>query len=296
MDAFLPQLLAFPPHPPPKQPLSVPEYDKQIKALVKVLNSASASKFKGKIHDKDDLLDVLDPSINTLPYLYALLAQVGGLNSISPTERLWGKMLNFVTSFDPVQVRYTGHEWRRLLDAVVKGAEAAGQPSMAIDPVRTAMLRLDPLTATFTSTHLVFARICLKARAYDLALPILNNSIYHFPTASEKEKGLHLPPLCASHLTSSTFITTGSGISEKLTYRDHLQYFLYGAMIYLGMKHWERALLFLEIVMTLPTLNTASLIQVEAYKKWILVNLLLRGHVSCSCDSGPFFGAFSLLK
>ena len=280
MDVLLPQLLSFPPQPSPPQALSPIEYDKQIKVLVKFLHGVSASKLKGKVSDQDDLLDVLDPSINTLPYLYALLAHIGTSNSIPPGERLWGKMLDFVSRFDPVQVRYAGHEWRRLLDATVKSAEDVDQSLMAIEPVRTAMLRLDPSTSTFTSTHLVLVRQCLKTRAYDLALSILDNNIFHFPTPSEKDKGTYLPLPCARHMTSSTYITTGSGLSEKLNYRDHLMYFLYGAMIYLGLKRWDRASLFLEMVMTTPTSNTASMIQVEAYKKWILVNLLLHGHVS----------------
>ena len=50
----------------------------------------------------------------------------------------------------------------------------------------------------------------------------------------------------------------------------------------MAFKDWERALLFLEIVMVSPTANTASKIQVEAYKKWVLVSLLHRGKVSIS--------------
>lgn len=51
-------------------------------------------------------------------------------------------------------------------------------------------------------------------------------------------------------------------------------------MIYIGLRDWERALLFLEIVIASPTINTTSVIQVEAYKKWVLVSLLLKGRVS----------------
>ena len=48
----------------------------------------------------------------------------------------------------------------------------------------------------------------------------------------------------------------------------------------MAFKDWERALLFLEIVMVSPTASTASKIQAEAYKKWVLVSLLHRGKVS----------------
>lgn len=85
---------------------------------------------------------------------------------------------------------------------------------------------------------------------------------------------------CAQHECSSSFITLSNGLTSKLDYRDHLEYFLYGAMLYMGVKKWERALLFLEVVIMAPTNNTASMIMVEAYKKWVLVALLCRGGVS----------------
>lgn len=90
---------------------------------------------------------------------------------------------------------------------------------------------------------------------------------------------------CAHHESSSSYITSSNGLSAKLDYRDYLEYFLYGAMLYMGLQRWERALLFLEIVIMAPTNNTASIIMIEAYKKWVLVGLLLRGEVSDHCDT-----------
>ena len=48
-------------------------------------------------------------------------------------------------------------------------------------------------------------------------------------------------------------------------------------MLYILAKKWERALFFLEIVLVCPTANTASMIQIDAYKKWVLVCLLQHG-------------------
>lgn len=152
------------------------------------------------------------------------------------------------------------------------------EPEVAIQPIRNAILRLDPSSSCFTSSHVVFAHLCLSARAFSSALPVLDKDIFHFPSPSDKSLSLPLP--CSDHDTSSTLITTGSGLSDKLVYKDHLKYFLYGAMLYLGVKNWERALLFLEIVIATPTNNTVSMVQVEAYKKYVLVGLLLEGRVS----------------
>lgn len=151
----------------------------------------------------------------------------------------------------------------------------------AVAPIRSAILRLDPTSSTFTSSHLVFARICLEARAFAAALPVLDQNIFYFPPTSNKAgENIMYPFLCSTHSTSSTFITPDSGLSAKLDYRDHLQYFLFGAMIYMGLKQWRRALLYLETVLVTPITSNASKIQVEAYRKWVLVSLLHEGRVS----------------
>ena len=77
-------------------------------------------------------------------------------------------------------------------------------------------------------------------------------------------------------------ITNVSGFSTKLAYTDHLLYHLYGAMIYIGLKKWKRALEFLRYVITAPAAGAISKIMVEAYKKWILVSLIYQGSVSGS--------------
>jgi len=151
----------------------------------------------------------------------------------------------------------------------------------AIAPIRSAILRLDPASSTFTSSHLIFARLCLEARAFAAAVPVLEKNVFYFPPTTNKAGEDNMFPLpCSNHSTSSTFITPDSGLSAKLDYQNHLQYFLFGAMIYMGMKEWKRALVFLEYVLITPITNNASRIQVEAYKKWVLVNLLHKGAVS----------------
>lgn len=155
------------------------------------------------------------------------------------------------------------------------------QPSIAISPIQSAILRLDPSSSCFTSTHLLFVRICMETRAFTKALPIIDNDIFHFPSMSDKGAAHGNPRfLCSQHDTSFAIFTKSSGLSSSLDYKDHLQYFLIGAMIYMGLKNWERALLFLEIVVISPTSNNVSMIQVEAFKKWILVSLLFKGQVS----------------
>lgn len=69
MDAILPQLLSFPPHPPPVTPLSDAEFDKQIKIVVQLLNQTPANKLTAGVIGGGDLLNVSQQS-NKLSLLY----------------------------------------------------------------------------------------------------------------------------------------------------------------------------------------------------------------------------------
>ncbi len=164
------------------------------------------------------------------------------------------------------------------------------QPAAAIVPIMTAILRLDSSGATFTSSHSKLVQLCLQTHEFTSALSVLDKDISFIPSTSENKDDPPVNPLspfpCSNHDSSSGYITFASGISDRLKYEDYLLYHLYGAMIYIALKDWERALLFLEIVIASPTARDnsggTSKIQVEAYKKWVLVGLLQKGHVSAS--------------
>ncbi|KAJ5919014.1 hypothetical protein N7466_009957 [Penicillium verhagenii] len=81
-----------------------------------------------------------------------------------------------------------------------------------------------------------------------------------------------------------SFMNEATGLSSRVSYKDYLQYFLYGGMIYLALKQWRKALHFLGAVISMPTIGSVSMIMVEAYKKWILVGLLEKGKL-CSPPS-----------
>ena len=249
-----------------------------------------------------DFVQMMDPSINTIPYLYTLRAYITSSSAKQSTGQqskqfivntlLWQKAVWFLEKFDPIQIRYSGNEFVLLVEDIARVAEISDQvrrqkhvlfmwmlnstqTKAAIRPIRTAILRLDPSASCFTSSHLVFVRLCLRARTFRAAKSILDKDIYELPSSGKRQTHL----LCSQQESSSFFITTEPGPSRKLEYQDHLKYFLYGAMIYMSLKEWERALLFLEITLTWPTANTSSMVQVHAYRRWVLVNLLLHGSV-----------------
>ena len=77
--------------------------------------------------------------------------------------------------------------------------------------------------------------------------------------------------------SSLIYLNPEYGLTQKLSSRDYLEYHLYGAMIYMSLKQWEKAMSLLEIVLLAPTTSSTSTIMVEAYKKWVLVGLLMDG-------------------
>ncbi|KAL8867735.1 MAG: hypothetical protein Q9174_005469 [Haloplaca sp. 1 TL-2023] len=284
MSALLPQLLSFPPQPSPVLPIPDGTYDLELKRLVKLLDNVPASTFTGGVPNGGDLLDILNPAINTLPYLFALLAHIESPKGKSPHitigHPLWTKALGFMDSFDPIQIRYVGFEFRRLLALIQDIALASNQAIAAVRPIRTAILRLDPSGSCLTSTHQDFVRLCLEARTFRAAKPVLDNDIYEFPSKETAQTAELLQMFsCSQHETSSGFITDKSGLSDTITYVTSMQYFLYGAMIYMALREWDRAILFLESVLVTPSKGATSQIQIEAYKKWVLAQLYAHGEV-----------------
>jgi COP9 signalosome complex subunit 3 len=139
------------------------------------------------------------------------------------------------------------------------------------------MLRLDPTTGTFTSFHLSFVQLCMETRSYAAAVPILDNYIHSIPAkipASVRE-GLEYSVPCADVATSGEYIHQGSGHSEKVVLADVQEYYLLGAMAYLGLRQFKKAQQFLEHVLVVPAGNVANGLMLEAYKKWVLVNCLV---------------------
>ena len=91
-------------------------------------------------------VQVLDPSVNSLPYLYGLLAhahsaspRIGKELSLSGTKipdlelggPLWQRVVTFLGCFDAGQMRYVGHEWRKVVELVVASARNGGKVRLA---------------------------------------------------------------------------------------------------------------------------------------------------------------------
>jgi COP9 signalosome complex subunit 3 len=143
------------------------------------------------------------------------------------------------------------------------------------------MIRLDPTTGNFTSVHLLFIQLCMETRSYAAAEPILDNYIHTIPQKIPNvvRDGLEYSVPCADVASSGEYIHQNSGHSDKISLSEIEEYYVLGALAYLGLRQFKKAQQFLEHVLVIPTANTANGLMLEAYKKWVLVSCLVEGKV-----------------
>ncbi|KAF2195486.1 hypothetical protein K469DRAFT_616181 [Zopfia rhizophila CBS 207.26] len=268
------------------------EYDRQARSFVSQLANVSGQHFLKGADTSQDIFEVLNPTVNSIAYTYALQARIvaAGENpklqknipdQLRPGGSVWNKLALFMETFDPVQMRYVGPEWKRLVDYIERVARVMGTPGVAISPIRAGMLRLDRTTGAFTLTHLHFIRLCMETRSYVAALPILDNYIHSLPTTIPKPvlEQLEYSVPGADHTNSGEYIHSRSGHTDKITVADVQEYYLLGAMAYIGLRQFKQAKQFLEHILVTPSSNLANGLMLEAYKKWVLVSCLANGSV-----------------
>lgn len=159
-----------------------------------------------------------------------------------------------------------------------KCANGFGQPGAGVVPMRMAILRLDESSSTFTTSHVYFLRLVLQSRNYRLALPIIDQIIYNFPSEKSLEVDGRFP--AAPHRDSAGYITVESGLTGSIAPGNVHEYYLLGALCYIALAKWEEAMLFLELVLMSPNASQANGFMLEAYRKWVLVGGIINGRVS----------------
>jgi len=265
-------LRSFPPEKP--KSLSPHDLDTQISAYIKRLDKVPGATWT-KTVDQKSLLEILDPAVHSIAYLKSIDEHIALIKQDrNRAELLLDQTCIFFASFDPIQVRFVGDLWRNVWEWALNSSQSLGLVDLSV--LSTALRRLDPSGATFTTLHLRFVRQCMGLQTPSQALAILDQNIFAYPQALPKSAPAEV--LSEEHELSNAFITSTSGFSEDILPQHVLEYYLLGAIAYMGMRNYQRARLFLEHVILYPTLHhTASVFQVEAYKKWILVGLLAEG-------------------
>lgn len=236
--------------------------------------------------EEQHALDSLDPALDTIPYAHVLLASVYKDTKLSelnpdckPGTNLWQKLNTFMLRFEPVEARYVGKPWRKLLEALtLPTAYHTDKDILQLPPtLSNAMLRMDSSAGTFTSLHLRLAQLSLHTQSYGGGSGVLGKNIHSFPetfTTAEDE----LYP-CSRHPLSSSYITINSGLTDSIDVNDVVEYYLLAGMAFIGLENWKMATQMLDHVLSVPTTGQTGVQMVEAYKKWLFTNLMATGRV-----------------
>ncbi|CAG5129749.1 unnamed protein product, partial [Candidula unifasciata] len=118
-----------------------------------------------------------------------------------------------------------------------------------ISPLVQAIQKIQIHPAQLTSIHANLCQLCLLSKNLKPALRFLDIDV-----------------------------TEISREGVRFDAKDFLLYYYYGGMIYTALKNYDKALYFFEIAVTTPSV-AVSHIMLEAYKKFILVSLILHGKI-----------------
>ncbi|KAK4200688.1 hypothetical protein QBC40DRAFT_264834 [Triangularia verruculosa] len=247
------------------------EYHNAAQAHVKALTKLSSdAKWASQA---SQLIEQLDPSTHSLSYLY-VLQTLKSANSY-PLDDLLLKLTAFFTSFDARQIRYGGKAFTKLLSQ--PRLQDVFPASVAVELIATALLQLDPTGSVLTSHHTDLVRFAYMTNSVEPVLPIIEKNIVFYPgirgyTNTRLLSDPDLPP-------SGFIAVLDHDFSKPLDTEKILEHDLLRGLCFIQRRSWQQAFDALERVITFPSreTNNASKIMVEAYNKWILVGLLLKG-------------------
>jgi len=221
--------------------------DSDLKQLKTQLNKFEETLVKN-VNQLDEALNVLDPNRHCLGWLFILSVKAG-----SPrldAQRFISHAQIFLQNCNPQHIRLAPSRFAKVARKFTDLLVEVRQPMRGIIPLRAALAALSSEPKQLTPIHTDFVQLCLLAKCYRAALPILDEELYEVSTES-------------------------TGLLPK----DLLCYYYYGGRVYVGMKLYKKALEFFKLVFTAPAV-VLSAIMVEAYKKFVLVSLIVYGQVA----------------
>jgi COP9 signalosome complex subunit 3 len=190
-------------------------------------------------HINMENLEKLDPVDNgTLYFQYICNAM--------PTKSSLKYIYKFVKNYNPeIFPNLKIEEMKVLGNMLDEMAFRENAHKNILKILKELILKIQTSPHHLTFLHPIFAKHCLLAKTYSYARDILANDIEDFDT--------------------------------NVNVLDFLLYHYYGGMLAIGLKDFNKALIYFRRVISAPTNKTASFIMVESYKKYVLISILLHG-------------------
>ena len=233
------------------------QYVNSVRTLSTQGNFAQLCEMISKSHDAlsknlphlDEVLATMDMQQHSLGVLGILCVKHNA--TIADFETLFVQTQEFLNQCNGEQVRYAADSFAELCHKFTKNLVERQETIRGINVLRKAISKIQLFPSQLTSVHGDLCQLCLLAKCFQPALEFLDVDI----TDVSKENGTY----DAKHF---------------------LLYYYYGGMIYTALKNYTRAFYFYEIAVTTPSM-AVSHIMLEAYKKYILLALILHGKIPC---------------
>lgn len=203
----------------------------------------------------DTLLATLLPGPHTIAVASVLGARLTVATANDPNiDTLHAMVAEFVTVCDLEQLIFVQDAMCETLEAYSSLLVEGNLAMRGIEVMSTAIKKLESCNeksaSHLTGAHPLLLKLCLHAQCLKPALSLLKNNIMDI-----------------------------SDESEGFTVKQFLMYHYYGGMVFTALKQFDRALHFFKICICTPAM-AVSHIMMEAYKKFIIVSILVDGKVS----------------
>lgn len=222
-----------------------------FRELCDLLNKSTEVLMKNGQH-LDNVLETLDLQQHSLGVLAVLCVKFSAPVSSASSdhhELLFAQAQEFITGCNGEQVRFAPDTYAELCHQITHSLAERKMALRGIDLMKRAIRKIQLFDSQLTSVHADLCQLCLLAKCFKPALEFLNTDI----TNISREGG-------------------------QFDAKYFLLYYYYGGMIYAALKNYDRALYFFEVAITTPAM-AVSHVMLEAYKKYILVSLILHGKV-----------------
>jgi len=218
-----------------------------LEELMKFLKQQCDKTFGKNVAHIDAVLSQLKPAVFSLAYAFIL--NLKGSLDPNPSDFIT-QASELLLVANPLQIAFAPRDYIHIAFRLHELALSVDRPVAAVKPLRVAItaLQRDDLNR-LTSLHAIFIKLCLKSKLYNYAASLLDVPIY---TLNPKH--------------------------DDLRPDDYLSYFYYGGMVYIGLKKFDKALDFFQVVLTTPS-SILSGIQVRAFQKYVLTCLLCKGEL-----------------
>ena len=233
---------------------------KRLEGVGRSLRKATAAQVDGGLAQGQ-----LDASQHCYPLVLLLSTRLEvALESRSAVPpSVWGGCHDLFSAFSPLSagsspLRFCLADAFHLAALYTRAALATHRPAAPLLSFSTALRALHVLSPHgLTPLHAHFVRLCVLSKHYHLALPVLSVPLYSVRHAKD-------------------------GVDALL----YVEFFYYSGLVWAAYKRWSRAVEAFHLCLA-PPANAVSAVQVAAYKKLILVQLMDTGEVRRPTQRSP---------